>query len=249
MGVVFAIFAAFGQPADPPLVFEVASVKPDVRSKAGGLAGWREIITPDPGRLIMLNVRMSTCIRWAYDVKDYQVSGPNWIENERYDIAAKAAGAVPESDLRRMLQTLLAERFKLEFHRVKKDLAVYVLQVAKNGPKFHESEGEGELAVEPTGKAAVSIRRAEVAQLVEMLEQVLRMPILDETGLKGHYDIAVDMSSYIPENLQRGVGPPPDIAGIVMSALPEQLGLKLEARKAPLDMLIVDRLERAPTEN
>lgn len=248
VSILLASAAAFGQTEVPP-AFEVASVKPDLRARAGGMGSRCEIITPEPGRLTMLNVRMTTCIAWAYDVKDYQVSGPNWMEDERYDIAAKAADAVPEKELHAMLQGLLAERFKLEFHRQKKELPLLVLQVAKNGPKFHESKGNGDFSFQRTGRAGVTIQGAPVSQLVDLLAQVLRMPILDETGLKGRYDIAVDMASYLPENFEHSMGPQPDLAGIVMSALPEQLGLKLESRKSLLDVLIVDHAEKAPTEN
>lgn len=254
-GIVFITFAilsapaAFGQAGAPLPAFEVASVKPDLRGKGGGMGSRREIITPEPGRLTMLNVSMDTCIAWAYGVKSYQVSGPGWMEDERYDIAAKAPGAVPEKELRLMIQGLLAERFKLAFHRQPKDLPVLVLQVAKNGPKFHESKDDGDFSIQPTGKATVTIQRAAVSQLVDLLTQVLRMPILDETGLQGRYDIAVDMTSYIPEHFDHSMGPPPDMAGIVMAALPEQLGLKLESRKTMLDMLMVDHVEKTPTEN
>jgi uncharacterized protein (TIGR03435 family) len=253
-GLLFCILssptALLAQPPAAAPAFEVASVKPDSRAKGGGEGSRRETVTPEPGRLTMVNARFTTVIRWAYDVKEYQLKAPAWMDEERYDITAKAADAVPEKDLRLMLQRLLAERFKLEFHRETKDLPVYALVIAKGGPKFHESRSEGEFSVKPVGRTVASVERASVSQLVELLTQVLRMPILDETGLTGKYDITVDMTSYLPDNFEHGSGgPPPDIGGIVMAAVQEQLGLKLESRKAPLDLLVIEHAEKVPTEN
>jgi uncharacterized protein (TIGR03435 family) len=229
--------------------FEVATVKPDTGWKEGGHGMSRDRVSTDPGRLTMLNVTLRRTICWAYDVKTYQVTGPAWLDESHYDITGKAPEAAQEAEQRVMLQHLLGERFKLEFHREKKELPVYVLVVAKGGPKFKESKSEGEFAAMPTGRTSATFQRATVSLLVDTLTQLLRMPVLDETGLKGHYDVSVDMASYLPENFEHSNGPPPDIAGIVMSALPDQLGLKLESRKAPLDLLVVDHAEKAPIEN
>lgn len=228
--------------------FEAASVKPSARAKLGGEGSRKQSVTVDPGRITLVNVTLQACIRAAFEVKDYQISGPSWLEDDRFDISAKAADAVPEKELHRMLQRLLAERFKLEYHTVKKDLPAYVLLVGKNGPKFTESKSEGEFSAMPTGRTSAKFERAQVSQLVDVLTQILRMPIIDETGLKGKYDIAVDMTSYLPEGFDHS-GPPPDLPAIAMAAVQNELGLKLESRKVPLDMIVVDHLERAPTEN
>ncbi|HKE24525.1 MAG TPA: TIGR03435 family protein [Bryobacteraceae bacterium] len=247
--------AALGAQSAPPAApsalpaFEVASIKPSLRSKQGGEGSRKQNVTTDPGRITLVNVPLRDCIRIAFEVKDYQVSGPSWLEDERFDISAKAADAVPDKELHRMLQRLLADRFKLEYHTVNKELPAYVLLVGKNGPKFHESKTEGEFSVKPTGRTSANIERAQVSQLVDLLTQVLRMPIVDETGLKGKYDITVDMTSYLPDNIEHATGPPPDLPGIVMAAVQNELGLKLESRKVPLDMIVVDRMERTPTEN
>jgi uncharacterized protein (TIGR03435 family) len=239
-----AVSAASALPA-----FEVASVKPNLHSKAGGEGSRRTSITVDPGRITMVNVTLQGCIRNAFEVKDYQITGPNWLQDDRFDISAKAADAVPEKELHRMLQRLLAERFKLEYHKVTKELPAYVLVVGKNGPKFHESKSEGEFSVKPVSRTVATVERASVSQLVDLLTEVLRMPIIDETGLKARYDITVDMTSYVPDNFEHSNGPPPDLPGIVMAAVQNELGLKLESRKAPLDMIVIDHIERAATEN
>jgi uncharacterized protein (TIGR03435 family) len=240
--------AGFGQTSAALPAFEVASVKPHAGPRSGEGAR-RDRVTVEPGRLTMINVTLRRSIQSAYEVQEYQVSGPGWLDEDRYDISAKSADAVPEKELHLMLQRLLAERFKLEFHRVKKELPVYTLLVAKNGPKFHESTADGEFSVKPTSRTTASIQRATMAQLVDVLTRVLKSPVLDETGLQSRYDVDIDITSYIPEGFEHSNGPPPDLAAIAMAAVQEQLGLKLESRKAMVDMLVVDRAEKAPTEN
>ena len=252
--IALASAPLFGQTAPPVApsgpAFDVASVKPNPQARAGGKGSRRGDFKVEPNRLTMTNVTLRTCVRVAFDVKDYQVTGPGWLDEDRYDISAVAAEAGPPKQIHLMLQRLLAERFKLEYHRQTKELPVYVLMVAKGGPKFHESKTEGDFSVQPTGRATATVQRATIAQLVDMLTQVLRMPILDETGLTSHYDVTVDMTSYIPENFEHGPGAaPPDIGGIVIAAVQEQLGLKLESRKAPTDLIVIDHAEKAPTEN
>ena len=137
--VLFTICAALGQ------TFEVASVKPSPASPEGGDGNLirKPNVEVSHGRLIMRNTSLSSCVQWAYGVNDYQISGPGWMNSERYDITAKAADSVPDSQLRPMLQALLAERFKLTLHRHTKDLAMFALVVAKGGPKLHPVEGDG----------------------------------------------------------------------------------------------------------
>jgi uncharacterized protein (TIGR03435 family) len=229
--------------------FEVASIKPNTHAKSGGEGSRRQSFSVDPGRITLVNATLRSCLRIAFDVKDYQVTGPSWLEDERYDITAKAADAATEKEMHRMLQRLLAERFKLEYHTVTKELPAYVLLVGKGGPKFQESKTEGEFSAKPTSRTSASFEHAQVSQLVDLLIDVMRSPVVDETGLKGKYDVQVDMTSYLPDNFEHSNGPPPDLPGIVMTALQKELGLRLESRKMPLDMIVVDKMERAPTEN
>src|SRR5260370_32828399 len=113
--MVISSCAAFGQSTQP--AFEVASVKPSLIGRAGGEGSRREKVDHTPGSITMRNASMKSCIQWAYDVKSFQVTGPGWLETERYDVAAKAADPAPEAQLRLMLQTLLADRFKVTLHR------------------------------------------------------------------------------------------------------------------------------------
>src|SRR5437588_379179 len=126
--------AMFGQPAAAQVKFEVASVK---RVDGGGPPGDipRNLET-SPGHFTMRNVPLRMALEWAYDLKDYEISGPDWIKVEqRYDIIAKAAGPASEEQMRQMLQALLVERFQMKVHREKKDMPVYVLLPGKDAAK------------------------------------------------------------------------------------------------------------------
>lgn len=240
--------AAAQTPATPP-AFEVASVRgsqPGGGGREGGRGiGRRESIQVAPGSLTMRNVSFRSCVRWAWNVVDYQVNGPDWIDRERFDIVAKSGGAEPEEQLRLMLQTLLADRFKLAVHRQTKELPAWVLTVAKGGPKFKESTEEGEGSIEPNlQRMQVAVQHAPVSQLVDMLGNLLRAPIVDETGLKGRYDIVIKIDKYIPDP-----STPVDILSTVLTAIQQELGLKLDQRKMALDLVVVDRAEKVPAEN
>ena len=239
--------AAFGQPAAAPQAFEVASIKVSQIGKSGGEGSRRENVQISPGTVNMRNVSLKTGIRWAYHVMDFQVSGPEWLANERYDIMAKAAGPAPDAELRLMLQTLLADRFKLAVHQQTKEMSAYVLIVGKNGPKFQESKEEGDSVLAPDQKTmTVVVKRTPLSQLVEMLGNVLRAPVVDLTELKGRYDITLALAKYIPD---RSSTEPIDPVSIITRGLQDELGLKIEPRKMPIDLVVVDHAEKLPTEN
>jgi uncharacterized protein (TIGR03435 family) len=179
---------------------------------------------------------------WAYGVQDFQVAGLS--ATERYDIAAKASGPVPASELRVMLGTLLADRFKLAFHRESKLLPSYVLVVAKGGAKLRESKDEGPGMLRPN-KASLSAQHASLLEFAGALAGPLRTPVIDRTGLFGRYDFAIDLMPYFPETKAADL----DFAGIVIGALRDQLGLTLESRKEPIEILVVEQVEKTPTEN
>lgn len=245
--------------------FDVASVKVSEFNDMRGEAGRKANLRAEPGSLSIRNLTFKSCVSWAYHVKDYQVAGPGWIDSERYDIGAKAAGPVQEDGLRKMLQSLLADRFKLACHRETRELPVYVITVAKEGLKMKPSEGPGESSFQPVkgvGKLAIAASHTTVAQFADLLGGPLRTPVLEETGLTGGYDFTVDLSRYIdlaavqgpggPGRESNGVTSPIDASTIenaVVMAMREQLGLKLESKKRPIDMIVVDRAEKVPTDN
>lgn len=240
-------YAALGQNAPPP-AFEVASVKVSQGGRGGRGFPGRGLgnqIASEPGALTMRNVSMRAAIHWAYDVPEFQVSGPAWLPSERYDINARAAAGAPEDQLRLMLRTLLADRFKLVTHTEQKTMPYYLLTVAKGGPKFKETTEAGEpvLSAGPNSSTAV-LRRVPMSQLIDMLQPILQMPVIDETGLKGRYDATLNVGALISTPIQND-----DLSGTIITAVQDLLGLKLEPKKGPLDMLVVDHAEKVPTEN
>ena len=238
--------------------FELASVKVSELGRMGGEGSRKGNLSSEPGSLIIRNLTLKACVSWAYHVRDYQVTGPGWIENERYDIMAKSGDPVKEDGLRKMLQTLLAERFKLAVHRETRELPVYVLTVDRGGSRMKPSEGAGESSFQPVksmGKLVMTISHTTVGQFADVLGSgLLQLPVLDQTGLAGAYDFTIDISRYIDPTLGPGAGVTSPIdrsmaENAITMALREQLGLRLESKKSPLDIVVVDRAERVPTEN
>jgi uncharacterized protein (TIGR03435 family) len=223
------------------------------QSSNGGERRGRENIQVSPGTVTMRNVNLKSCIRWAYHVTEYQVAGPGWLDSDRYEIVGKAAGPATEEQLRLMMQVLLQERFKLAVHRQIKELSAYVLVVGKGGLNVQESKTEGETVIEPNQKQlSVTVQRAPVSQLAEMLGNVLRAPIVDQTGLKGRYDVTLNVAKYAADMAAQGKSidnGPMDPFALISMILQDEFGLKLEAKKMPLDMVIVDHAEKAPVEN
>ena len=230
--------------------FEVASVK--INQSQGG-EGNRQppAVEPSPGNLTMRNVGMMQALIWAYKISPLQISNPQLIGSDRYDILAKANGPAKTDEMRVMLQALLAERFKLTLHRETKEMSAYALVEAKGGHKLKESEDADGPGVTPvTTKMALSAKRASLDLLTMFLSQPLRTPCIDMTGLKGKYDFELDVSAYVPMDKEKREGdPPPDPVYVLQQVLPKQLGLKLEARKLPVEMLVIDHIEKKPIEN
>jgi uncharacterized protein (TIGR03435 family) len=233
--------AALGQPP----AFDVASIRIAQRQQGMHL----DPVQFSPDSLTIRGATLKTAISWAYHVMEYQVQGPEWLNADRYDIAAKAGAPVPEDQIRLMLQTLLADRFKLTLHRQTKVFQAYLLTIGKNGPKFQESKSEGASSIVPRQDTmSVTISRTPLSQLTDMLSKVLQTPVVDMTGLTGRYDITLNLAKYLGD-LQPSGGGPPDVVGVLLSGVQEELGLKLESKKTPLDLLIIDSAEKIPAEN
>jgi uncharacterized protein (TIGR03435 family) len=231
---LFALPAVMLAQATP--AFEVASVKPN---SAGG-----NRVEVAPGRLTITSATLATCIKWAFGVQDRQFAGANaaisnLLTSERYDIVAKSAVVVPDSQLKLMLQTLLAERFQLAFHKQTKETQVFALLVDKSGPKFHESSGDGESQQQAKSRMTRQWKWTTMPQFTEILADAMQAPVQDQTGLSAKYDLALDLTPYLPPSDER-----PDIAAMMVTAIREQLGLKLESRRAPVEVMIIDRLEK-----
>jgi len=274
--------------------FEVATVK-----TAGPLnpmlvmSGQQRVgMKADGARLDIANWSLADLIHAAYRVKQFQVSGPDWISRDRYNIMAKLPEGAAPADIPRMLQALLAERFQLAFHRDTREHAAYALVVAKNGPKLKESSADslppppppggmdhgnmaslltdaqmGPMNIAPAGGAMrLTAVRVSMPTLCDMLSRFLDRPVLDKTELNGVYDVSLDLSIEEMRNVARsigvtapGMGPNGEMArhmaadgdgpaGSVFQSL-QEMGLRLESRKLPVEIIVVDRAEKLPAEN
>jgi uncharacterized protein (TIGR03435 family) len=242
-GTFVAAVLVLAQPPAAPS-FDVASIKVSQPGRVGGNP-FGDNIKATPGSLTMRSSTLKACIAWAYHVFEYQVTAPDWAGSDRYEIVAKAAGPAAEPELRVMLQALLADRFHLTFHRQTKEMSAYLLVVGKNGPKIEESKSEGESEIQPDQKTmSIMVHRVPISQLVDVLSKVFQMPVVDTTGLTKRYDVTINVAKYIQQSGDR-----PDPLSIIQMGLQEELGLKLESKKVPLDLLIVDHAEKVPTEN
>jgi uncharacterized protein (TIGR03435 family) len=231
--------------------FEVASVRISQLAKAGGEGSTRESIEPGPGGLAMRNISLRSAIRWAYGVKDFQISAPGWMDSERYDIAAKAPGAVSNDQLRLMLRALLTERFKLALHRETKELAVYALVVGKRGSRLEaaKTEGEGSMRVANGALEFQSMSMAEFAERLSARPFGVERPVVDRTGLQGPFDFRMKLAENdgeLKHSLERREI---EHDSSMFTAPLEDVGLRLEAQKGPIEILVIDRAEKVPVEN
>jgi len=274
----FCLWSVLAQVPDRSLRFEVASVKRAVpQAPSVGMGGGPG--TPDPGRLTVTNMQLSSIILYAYNVRSFQLSGPAWLDGERFDIVAKVPAGTTRKQSQVMLQNLLAERFKLVVHKESKEALFYALVIGRGGVRMRESpDNEGNAKQEASagpaalGKERSPERSAEraaragmmmgfsgnslriqcsrmgTAELAQILSENLDRMVVDQTGLTALYDFTLE---YSPEGLagpaergqENGSGP------TIFSALQDQLGLKLESRKGPVDLIVVDSIEKDPTEN
>ena len=278
--------AAFAQSPPPLAEFEVASVKPSAPPGADSLAVGIHI---DGAQVRCASLSLKDYLALAYNVKNYQISGPEWIASERFDIAAKLPDGAAREQIRGMVQALLLDRFQLKAHRDTKEFPVYALVVAKGGPKMKEAApdaagaGRGNIDITAGGSRGGSgadlgngssftmgengfdAVKLTMTSFADMLARFADRPVLDMTDLKGAYDFSLRFS---PEDFRAmrlraamaagvSVSLPPETMRAVMEgasgdslfAAIEALGLKLDARKAPLDVLVVDHIEKTPSEN
>jgi uncharacterized protein (TIGR03435 family) len=231
----------------PQETFEVASVKLEATKT-------RFSFEVRSAALSVRGAPLGTCIRWAYGLPLYQpwqLTGPAWlepgIESPRYEIDAKTEGPVKPEQMRFMMRALLTARFKLVVHWDTHVMPVYVLSAAKGGSKLHASEDTGDMQVSSQG-TGVQYVRASMAQIIEAMEQTVTAPIIDETGLEGRYDLTLDPTQYRDFAVPGPKGGLADWGPVYDQAL-LGFGLRLRSEKRPMPMLVVDRVEKTPTEN
>jgi uncharacterized protein (TIGR03435 family) len=324
---------AWAQTADSSLTFEVATVKPAslpaspdgkrvIRIGAQGGPG-----TSDPSQISYSFLSLRNLLMQAFNVRNYQIQGPAWLDSERFDIVARVPAGARKDDVPVMLRNLLKERFQLAAHRETKEQSVYALVVGKSAPKMKLSEDQSDPSaaapsrspsesaapeggalpppdpgrprigkdgmpelppgmrrpgirmmalMSPAGmRVRLSAERQTMAQLADSLSNQVDRPVVDMTGLTQRYDFTLDFApdqaammakmgalpgGIMPPPLPGGAGPAPGEAGprlaapetdaaTVFVAVQEQLGLRLEPRKAPADILVIDHLEKIPSEN
>jgi uncharacterized protein (TIGR03435 family) len=239
--VVFMVFAviAFGQPqtATPHREFEVASVKPNTSGPPSGPVQNPIVFLPG-GRFTATNATLVDIITQVYQTRRIQMQGgPDWIDSEKFDIVAKADvadGEVTRAQSLSMAQDLLADRFKLVCHRENKEMPVLAL-VGPLPEEFHESK-EGEPVAVPGERGKFTFKHWPMGGLVNLTSNVLRTPVIDGTGIKGYYDFSIDPMQFAESNS----GSPPTYADLFEPALRE-LGFRLEKRKAPLEIFVIDQ--------
>lgn len=238
---------AFAQQQPRP-AFEVASVKPAEPSDKPGM------LQAEPGRLNLSGVTLKMLIQQAWAISGYRIyGGPSWLDSTRYNIAAKAAdgaGNLSLDQMRPMLRTLLTDRFRLAVHREEKELPLYRLVVSKNGPKLKESAVSGA----PQSRMAtgqITDEKAGMDTLASQLGQQLGRFVVNQTGLKGDFDFHMEWTPDPGQNLGGDSETPPPAGAdgpSLFTALPQQLGLKLESAKGPVEVLVIDHVEK-PSEN
>lgn len=230
----------------PPLSFEVATVKvASPSARTGGLLA----VDTDPAMVRYSNITLRNLIALAYGFDSRLIlGGPAWLDSGLYEVAAKPPRGAPKDRIPLMLQTLLADRFKLAVHRESREQRVYFLVVAKNGPRAQEAsatdsqEGEhfrGDHVQVQILPGAIRSHAVAMAGLAAVLAQATGLQVVDHTNLAGTFDVDL---RWTPENTD---GNGPDL----FTAIQEQLGLKLQPGKAAVEMLRIDHVDRIPTDN
>ena len=283
--LVLIVAPLFGQvQASPEAAFEVASIRPSAPQTVQTLGVGVHI---DGAQVRLVALTLKDYLSMAYRVRLSQISGPDWVGSDRFDISATMPAGSSTAQFPGMLRALLAERFQVKLHHETKDFPVYALEVDKGGIKMQEVAPEadtspGEKPVNVTGGGSVrgvavnlgdgssyafsnnrfEARKMTMANLARNLERFVDRPMLDMTGLKGRYDFALDVTEedyramLVRSAVSAGVALPPQALRALEVGSPvslfqsmQKLGLKVDARKAPLDLLVVDEASKTPTEN
>jgi len=322
-GVSFALAASVAMaqtPAVAPaavsatgaLAFEVATIKPAIPLQEQAMSGKMHVgVNWDKARVDIGGMSLQDLIAIAYKVKPHQISGPDWLNIERFDILATVPPGSTREQMPEMLQSLLKERFKLTFHKEAKDHQIYALIVGKGGLKLKESppdpeapkegdvpakdekgvmtiqSGNSQMQVKQTANGAemkmggagqmkmvmedghmiMEMSKMSIAGLAEALSRFVDKPVVDMTDVKGDYQMKIQLAMEDLMNMARaqgmqipgapGGGAPSsrpaetiaDPSGTSVFQSVQQMGLKLDPRKAPLDTIIVDHVDKTPTEN
>jgi uncharacterized protein (TIGR03435 family) len=225
--------------------FEAASIKPAPPPKQVGSVSVHMHSSLSDGTLSFENVSLRDLLAQAYRLSQSQISGPDWLNDVRFDISAVFKPASTQEQFREMLQALLADRFALKFHRETKELPVYALTVNKGGHRLMAADGPPKSSSKGNNGVVHYEANTTMAGFVEFLSGRMDRPVLDRTGLTGAFEISLDFSNDDPLKASRNDATVP----LLVTALPEQLGLRLDSTKGPVETLVVDSASKTPTEN
>ncbi len=244
--ILFAPCGAWGQDNGGNLQFEAASVK--LHTIATPSTG-RQGIEETPGLVRIEDLSLKSVIGIAYGVKNFQIEGPGWLDTVHVDVTAKPPTGYQHSQLQVLLRGLLADRFKLVVHHESKEVPAFALVVAKGGPKLHEATKPRDFFTARPG--LIQGARVSTAQLAGALARLLGNPVADETGLTAMYEVKVEWTPDETSAAINGDVAPtaPEPGPTLFTALSDQLGLRLQTRKVPGDLVVVDHMARSPTEN
>jgi uncharacterized protein (TIGR03435 family) len=237
--VFLAAGAVFAQPQDSRPAYVVASVKPNTSfSDSSSSHG-------STGQVVFTNLSLKRYIEQAYNVKPFQVIGPDWMESVHFDITAKYPPDTRNADRPVMLRTLLEDRFKLTVHRESKEMPGYALVVAKGGFKLKPVEPGGSGTDSHGGRVRIlTATKTSMERLADLVARNLGEVVVDKTAIDGVYDFEFRWTS----DDQAPAGDA-ETAPSLFTALQETLGLRLQRQKVPVEMIVVDHVERVPTEN
>ena len=235
--------------------FEAAAIKVNNSGKPG--SG----ISLYPVRIKIINSTLKFCVQVAWDVKDFQVSGAaGWMDADRYDIDAVAANPFTREESRKMLQALLADRFGVVVHSETQDKPGYILVPGRNGAKLPPPIEDPSVLFSRTSSGDRTLKATSITmkRFAEALSTTLGAIVVDRTGIEGQYDVSFQWTpdpANEPRVLKSGepapaAAPPADAmpGPSIFTALQEKLGLRLEARKVPVEVIVIERAHR-PSEN
>ncbi len=208
--------------------------------------------TSPGGRFRASATTLKFLLEWAYGIQPSQHSGgPSWIHSDRYDIVAKAEGNATDDQIKMMVQTLLADRFKLKLHHERRELPVYVVSVGKTAPRLFPPKDEETHALRfapqmgPDQKIVsyrVLATRYTLTQLTDVFARRLGSVIVNQTGLNGEFDFTIDLTP--DEDRPNHMDPT-----LLLTAMREQLGLTVKSQKVPVDILVIDSAEKVAAGN
>jgi uncharacterized protein (TIGR03435 family) len=232
--VVALLFAAtlIAQPS-----FEIASIKLNISGDKSSFTRRGE------DSLVLQNWPLRDIVLKAWDLKTYALDAPDWMASRNFDINAKAAGKVTEGELRRMLQSLIEDRFQMRVHPGLKEIQAYVLLPAKGGFKLKPVHDEGVFGVDVSrlpDKTRVACRHCTMDKIANVLADQLNRAVVDQSGTPDEYSFTLEWSP--GQNAD-------DAAPSIFTALREQLGMRLESRKVSVPILVVDRISKTPNDN